>query len=137
MDSGSICIQGQEIAGLGLNEMNRLRIKMGFLFQHAALYDSLTVEQNVAFPLERHTKMSASERERSRQGIVEQRWHGAAISTRCRVIFQEACKSGWAWRARWRCSRKSCFSMSPQPDSIRSPPAKSTIWFLSCKKNTP
>ena len=33
MDTGSICIQGQEIAGLALNEMNRLRIKMGFLFQ--------------------------------------------------------------------------------------------------------
>jgi phospholipid/cholesterol/gamma-HCH transport system ATP-binding protein len=62
MDSGSIRIQGQEISGLALNEMNRLRIKMGFLFQQAALYDSLTVEQNVAFPLERHTKMSASER---------------------------------------------------------------------------
>jgi phospholipid/cholesterol/gamma-HCH transport system ATP-binding protein len=62
MDSGSICIQGQEIAGLGLNGMNRLRINMGFLFQHAALYDSLTVEQNVAFPLERHTRMSPSER---------------------------------------------------------------------------
>ena len=61
-DAGSICIQGQEIAGIGLNEMNRLRVKMGFLFQHAALYDSLTVEQNVAFPLERHTKMPASER---------------------------------------------------------------------------
>jgi phospholipid/cholesterol/gamma-HCH transport system ATP-binding protein len=62
MDTGSICIHGQEIAGLSLTEMNRLRIKMGFLFQNAALYDSLTVEQNVAFPLERHTKMSASER---------------------------------------------------------------------------
>ena len=62
VDSGSICIQGQEIAGLGLTGMNRLRINMGFLFQHAALYDSLTVEQNVAFPLERHTKMLASER---------------------------------------------------------------------------
>jgi phospholipid/cholesterol/gamma-HCH transport system ATP-binding protein len=62
MDSGSIRIQGQEIWGLALNEMNRLRIKIGFLFQQAALYDSLTVEQNVAFPLERHTKMSASER---------------------------------------------------------------------------
>jgi phospholipid/cholesterol/gamma-HCH transport system ATP-binding protein len=61
MDSGSICIQGQEIAGLGLSGVNRLRIKMGFLFQHAALYDSLTVEQNVAFPLERHTNMSESE----------------------------------------------------------------------------
>jgi phospholipid/cholesterol/gamma-HCH transport system ATP-binding protein len=62
MDSGSICIQGHEIAGLGLTEMNRLRVKMGFLFQQAALYDSLTVEQNVAFPLERHTRMSAFER---------------------------------------------------------------------------
>ena len=36
---------------------------MGFLFQHAALYDSLTVEENVAFPLRRHVKMTASERE--------------------------------------------------------------------------
>jgi phospholipid/cholesterol/gamma-HCH transport system ATP-binding protein len=62
MDSGSICIQGKEIAGLALSEMNGLRIKMGFLFQKAALYDSLTVEQNVAFPLERHIEMSASER---------------------------------------------------------------------------
>jgi phospholipid/cholesterol/gamma-HCH transport system ATP-binding protein len=61
-DSGSICIHGQEITGLDLNEMNRLRIKTGFLFQHAALYDSLTVEQNVAFPLVRHTKMTESER---------------------------------------------------------------------------
>jgi phospholipid/cholesterol/gamma-HCH transport system ATP-binding protein len=61
-DSGSICIHGQEITGLELNKMNRLRIKMGFLFQHAALYDSLTVEQNVAFPLVRHTKMPESER---------------------------------------------------------------------------
>jgi phospholipid/cholesterol/gamma-HCH transport system ATP-binding protein len=34
---------------------------MGFLFQHAALYDSLTVEQNVTFPLKRHTNMTASE----------------------------------------------------------------------------
>ena len=62
LDAGSICIQGQEIAGLDSNEMNRLRVKMGFLFQGAALYDSLTVEQNVAFPLERHTKMQKSER---------------------------------------------------------------------------
>ena len=62
VDAGSISIQGQEIAGLGLNKMNQLRIKMGFLFQNAALYDSLTVEQNVAFPLERHTQMTKSQR---------------------------------------------------------------------------
>lgn len=60
-DSGSIRIHGQEITELSLDAMNELRKKMGFLFQHAALYDSLTVEQNVAFPLKRHTKMADSE----------------------------------------------------------------------------
>jgi len=60
-DSGSIRIHGQEITRLDLDAINAIRKKMGFLFQHAALYDSLTVEQNVAFPLKRHTKMSDSE----------------------------------------------------------------------------
>jgi phospholipid/cholesterol/gamma-HCH transport system ATP-binding protein len=60
-DSGSVRIQGQEITLLALDAMNEIRKKMGFLFQHAALYDSLTVEQNVAFPLSRHTKMTESE----------------------------------------------------------------------------
>jgi phospholipid/cholesterol/gamma-HCH transport system ATP-binding protein len=59
--SGSIRIHGQEITLLPLDALNEIRKKMGFLFQHAALYDSLTVEQNVAFPLNRHTKMTESE----------------------------------------------------------------------------
>ena len=62
-DSGSVRILGQDISGLGLDQMGAIRKKMGFLFQHAALYDSLTVEQNVAFPLQHHKKeMSKSER---------------------------------------------------------------------------
>jgi len=60
--SGSIRIHGQEITGLPLDELNEIRKKIGFLFQYSALYDSLSVEENVAFPLERHTKMSAAER---------------------------------------------------------------------------
>jgi phospholipid/cholesterol/gamma-HCH transport system ATP-binding protein len=60
-DSGSILIHGQEITRLPLDAMNELRKKMGFLFQHAALYDSLTVEQNIAFPLKRHTRKTESE----------------------------------------------------------------------------
>ena len=60
-DSGSIRILGQEIAGLDMDALNEIRKKMGFLFQHAALYDSLTVEHNVAFPLKRHTKITDSE----------------------------------------------------------------------------
>jgi phospholipid/cholesterol/gamma-HCH transport system ATP-binding protein len=63
-DTGSVRIHGQEISGLTLDELGDIRKKMGFLFQHAALYDSLTVEQNVAFPLEHHRKeMSKSEKQ--------------------------------------------------------------------------
>jgi|HubBroStandDraft_1064217.scaffolds.fasta_scaffold35253_2 phospholipid/cholesterol/gamma-HCH transport system ATP-binding protein len=61
-DSGSILIHGQEITNSSREAVNEIRKTMGFLFQHAALYDSLTVEENVAFPLRRHTKMTASER---------------------------------------------------------------------------
>src|ERR1700683_3555601 len=61
-DSGSVRIQDQEITDLDLDQLGEIRKKMGFLFQHAALYDSLTVEQNVAFPLQHHKKeMSKSE----------------------------------------------------------------------------
>jgi phospholipid/cholesterol/gamma-HCH transport system ATP-binding protein len=62
-DSGSIRIHGQNINGLALDRMGEIRKKMGFLFQHAALYDSLTVGENVAFPLVHHRRdMSRSER---------------------------------------------------------------------------
>jgi phospholipid/cholesterol/gamma-HCH transport system ATP-binding protein len=55
-DSGSVRILGHDITGLTLDQLGEIRKKMGFLFQHAALYDSLTVEQNVAFPLEHHKR---------------------------------------------------------------------------------
>jgi len=61
-DSGSVRIHGQDIAGLALDRLGEIRKQMGFLFQHAALYDSLPVEQNVAFPLQHHQKkMSRAE----------------------------------------------------------------------------
>ena len=61
-DSGSIRIQGQEITTLHFKELNQVRKKVGFLFQQAALYDSLSVEENVAFPLERHSNLRGVER---------------------------------------------------------------------------
>jgi phospholipid/cholesterol/gamma-HCH transport system ATP-binding protein len=63
-DSGSVRIQGQEIADIPMDGMGEIRKKMGFLFQHAALYDSLTVGENVAFPLEHHRRdLSRSQRD--------------------------------------------------------------------------
>jgi phospholipid/cholesterol/gamma-HCH transport system ATP-binding protein len=61
-DSGSIRVLGDQVAKLDLDGLNQVRKKIGFLFQSAALYDSLTVEENVAFPLARHTKMSEAQR---------------------------------------------------------------------------
>jgi len=60
--SGSVRIYGQEISRLARQQLNEIRKKVGFLFQQAALYDSLTVEENVAFPLSRHSQLSATER---------------------------------------------------------------------------
>ena len=72
-DSGSVCIYGQDIAELALDGMGEIRKKMGFLFQHAALYDSLTIAENVAFPLQHHRReMSKSERaDRVRELLAE------------------------------------------------------------------
>jgi phospholipid/cholesterol/gamma-HCH transport system ATP-binding protein len=72
-DSGSVCIHGQDLAGLTLDQIGAIRMKMGFLFQHAALYDSLTVAENVAFPLLHHRReMSRSEQsDRVRQLLAE------------------------------------------------------------------
>jgi phospholipid/cholesterol/gamma-HCH transport system ATP-binding protein len=60
--AGYVCICGQDIATLTIDQLGEVRKKMGFLFQHAALYDSLTVAQNVAFPLQHNRRdMSRSE----------------------------------------------------------------------------
>ena len=62
-DAGSIQLCGRQIQDLKPGELNEVRKKIGFLFQQAALYDSLTVGENVGFPLIRHTKLSESERQ--------------------------------------------------------------------------
>lgn len=53
-DEGNIFINGQNVTKLSINELNKLRKNIGFLFQSSALYDSMTVRENLAFPLKRH-----------------------------------------------------------------------------------
>jgi phospholipid/cholesterol/gamma-HCH transport system ATP-binding protein len=65
-DSGRVFVEDEDITDLRPHELNRIRKKMGFLFQYSALFDSITVFENVAFPLHRHTKLSEPEIE----GIV-------------------------------------------------------------------
>lgn len=59
--SGEVWIDGEDIAGLGERDLNRIRRKLGMVYQYAALLDSLTVMENIAFPLVEHTKLTRSE----------------------------------------------------------------------------
>ena len=60
-DSGEIQILGKDITQLGSSELAPIREKVGFLFQYSALFDSITVGENVAFPLRRRGKQPAQE----------------------------------------------------------------------------
>lgn len=55
-DSGSISVMGNDITKLNQEALDMLRADIGFLFQGSALYDSMTVRENLEFPLRRHTK---------------------------------------------------------------------------------
>ncbi|MDI5899222.1 ABC transporter ATP-binding protein [Flavobacterium yafengii] len=55
-DSGTVVIMGKDISELNREELDDLRTEVGFLFQGSALYDSMTVRENLEFPLRRHKK---------------------------------------------------------------------------------
>ena len=60
-DEGSIEVDGEDIAHLSEAELNRVRQRFGMLFQGAALFDSLTVGENIALPLREHTQLTDAE----------------------------------------------------------------------------
>lgn len=61
-DKGEIKVFDTDITTLNNKELNAIRVRIGFLFQNSALYDSMTVRENLAFPLKRHAKkLSAAE----------------------------------------------------------------------------
>lgn len=55
-DKGKIKIFGTEISTLNNNELNDIRVRIGFMFQNGALYDSMSVRQNLTFTLKHHTR---------------------------------------------------------------------------------
>lgn len=60
-DEGEIWFENQDITKLTEGELQRVRKKIGLLFQEGALFDSMTVAENVAFPLREHTRLSKKE----------------------------------------------------------------------------
>ena len=59
--SGQILVRGRDVAQLGEEEWDKLRLRMGMVFQYSALFDSMTVGDNVAFGLREHTDKSEAE----------------------------------------------------------------------------
>jgi len=63
-DEGEIWFEGKNIVNLSEKELQKIRRKIGYLFQEGALFDSITVAENVAFPLKEHFKLSQKEIEK-------------------------------------------------------------------------
>src|ERR1700730_17212100 len=61
-DDGEICIFGKDMSDVDYDELNKIRTRIGFLFQSSALYDSMTVYENLAFPLRHHKKEMGREK---------------------------------------------------------------------------
>jgi len=71
-DAGSVWIAQDEISRLGASDLSRVRRKMGFLFQDAALFDSLSLYDNLALPLLRLTEKSPEEVDRAIDRVLRQ-----------------------------------------------------------------
>ncbi len=59
--SGKIIFDQQDINELNERDLSQLRLRFGYVFQNAALFDSMTIAQNVAFPLAQHTRLPAAQ----------------------------------------------------------------------------
>ena len=71
-DEGRIYIGEEEITQMNNRDLSRVRKKMGFLFQYSALFDSITIGENVAFPLRRHTGKLEEEIQQAVQDRLEE-----------------------------------------------------------------
>jgi phospholipid/cholesterol/gamma-HCH transport system ATP-binding protein len=60
-DKGEVKVFGKEVDKLNKKELSDLRLKIGFLFQHNALYDSMTIRENLEFPLRRNEKQVSTD----------------------------------------------------------------------------
>src|SRR5690554_1870483 len=71
-DEGSLIVLGKDVKKLKGKELNALRLKIGFSFQASALYDSMTVRENLEFPLERNVKnLSRAERDKEIEQVLD------------------------------------------------------------------
>lgn len=70
-EAGSILVEGTNVLNISLNQLNKIRKEIGFLFQSAALYDSMTVRENLEFPLLRNFDFTQKEIDEKVMDVLE------------------------------------------------------------------
>ena len=98
---GAIRFEGRDLSTLNDRELTNLRTRFGFVFQQAALFDSLTIGQNVAFPLRQHRSLSDEEVEQNvRQALLDVGYR-IPWSSNDPPRFRAACGSELVWPVPW------------------------------------
>ncbi len=97
-DEGEIEVFGKNISDLDYREFNEMRLKIGFLFQNGALYDSMTVRENLAFPLKQHRKKMPRDK---KEALIMEMLNDVGLSEvvdRCLPNYQADRTSASAWQ---------------------------------------
>jgi phospholipid/cholesterol/gamma-HCH transport system ATP-binding protein len=118
--AGDVLFEGRSLPRMNDRQLAHLRTRYGFVFQGAALFDSLTIAENIAFPLREHTRIPAAEIRRITESLVAEVGCRARCSPRSPSRFPGGCGSGLGWPARWPSIRISCSTTSRPRASIRS-----------------
>ena len=128
-DAGQIWVDGVDVVPFGDQEMGKLRRKYGMVFQYAALFDSMNVVENIAFPLLERYQPAASRGDGAGARSAEAPRSGERRRASSRS-FPPSCRAASAsasgWRARSSIGRRSCSTTSRPPASIRWRPRTST-----------
>lgn len=84
-DSGTILVDGQNVHALSRSELYKVRKKMGMLFQSGALFSDMSVAENIAFPMEEHTKLDA----KTIADIVAEKLHSVGLRGAVKLMPSE------------------------------------------------
>ena len=103
-DAGDVLVFGESVVGLSEEQLSPVRRRIAMLFQGGALFDSMNVEQNIAFPVREHTEKSPERGRGDRRREADDGGPARDPDARCRRSSRAACASAWPWPARSRSS---------------------------------
>ena len=118
-DQGRIFVNGEEIDAMHEDDLMAVRADLGMVFQEGALFDSLTVRENVGYKLFEELYLADGQGQRPRRGGARLHRARASSSTGCRRSSPAGSVAGSRSRVRWRPSRASSSTTSRRPGSIR------------------